>query len=185
MNRTTENKTFPLSKEAKMIVDVHVHLGWDFTFDEEFTKSELVEKMEHYEVDVQIVQPATCHDLDTVVGQHNAIHDLTREFPGHFYGMANPSPHLPADVYHTEIKRCIEELGFKAIKIHPMASGVAPGSKSGRKAFDAAREFNVPIMVHTGGGSAFRRSGQSDRPGQIIPGGHHCHGSLRPDHLCQ
>jgi len=138
-----------------MIIDVHAHLGWDFTFDENFTKEELINKLNNSNIDIQIVQPGTCHSLSTVKAQHDAIDKLCREFPGHFFGMANPSPHLDSKIYISEISRCIEELGFIAIKIHPLASGVNPNSKSGRKAFNAARKYKVPIMIHTGTGIPF------------------------------
>jgi predicted TIM-barrel fold metal-dependent hydrolase len=138
-----------------MIVDVHCHLGWDYTFDEDFKKDDLVEKMQIPGVDMQIVQPGTCHDLPTVRHQHDAIAGLCGEFPGRFFGMANPSPHLPAEAYAGEIARCIQELGFTSIKLHPMAHGVNPGSQSGRKVFDAARRHSIPVMVHTGSGAPF------------------------------
>jgi uncharacterized protein len=138
-----------------MIVDVHVHLGWDYTFDEDFTRQELIEKMEEYQVDVQIVQPGTCHSLEQVREQHDAIAALCREFPKRFFGMANPSPHLPATIYQSEVKRCVEELGFIGLKLHPMASGVNPNTTAGRKAFDSAAKYDLPLMVHTGAGVPF------------------------------
>jgi len=138
-----------------MIVDTHVHLGYDYTFDEDFTLDELIHKMDEYAVDMQIVQPGTCHDLESVKKQHNDIAALCREYPGRFYGMANPSPHLETGSYNGEIARCIEGLGFIAIKLHPFAHGVNPGSKSGRKAFNAAKKYSVPLMVHTGSGLPF------------------------------
>ncbi len=138
-----------------MIVDVHVHLGWDYTFDENFPRQELIDKMHAHAVDVQIVQPGTCHSLADVKKQHDDIYQLCREFPGKFFGMANPSPHLRPEDYRSEIRRCMEDLGFVGIKIHPMAAGVNPGSKAGRMAFDMARNYAVPIMIHTGAGVPF------------------------------
>jgi predicted TIM-barrel fold metal-dependent hydrolase len=138
-----------------MIIDVHVHMGWDYTFDEDFSREELVEKMEVYDVGIQIVQPGTCHTLGQVRKQHDAIAELCQTYPGRFYGMANPSPHLADEDYRGEIRRCVEELGFIAIKLHPFASGVNPGSSAGRRAFEAARESDVPVMVHTGSGVPF------------------------------
>jgi predicted TIM-barrel fold metal-dependent hydrolase len=138
-----------------MIIDVHVHLGWDYTFDRDFCREELVAKIETYDVGVQIVQPGTCHTLEQVQDQHDAIAELCRTYPGKFFGMANPPPHLLETDYCGEIRRCMEALGFIAIKLHPMASGVNPGSKAGRRAFDSAHEFNVPLMVHTGAGVPF------------------------------
>lgn len=138
-----------------MIVDVHVHLGWDHTFDEDFSEELLLDKMRAHGIDVQIVQPGTCHDLSTVRKQHDAIAALCRSHPGRFKGMANPSPHLPEKEYAEEVKRCVRGLGFTSIKLHPMASGVNPDSRSGRKAFESARAHGVPLMVHTGSGFPF------------------------------
>ena len=42
-----------------MIVDVHVHLGFDYTFDIDFTREELVNKIDEHNIDMQIVQPGT------------------------------------------------------------------------------------------------------------------------------
>lgn len=138
-----------------MIVDVHVHLGYDYTFDEDFTREEIVEKVDTFGIDIQIVQPGTCHDLETVTKQHNDIASLCKEYPGKFYGMANPSPHLSQEKYEKEIARCIEELGFVAIKLNTVAYGVNPNTKDGRKTFEAARKYDVPLMVHTGAGVPF------------------------------
>jgi uncharacterized protein len=138
-----------------MIIDVHTHLGWDHSFDLDFPKEKLVEKMHLYNVDIQIVQPGTCHDIFSVREQHNAIYELCKSYPGQFFGMANAPPHLPAGVYLDEIKRCVEELGFVGIKLHPLASGVNPGSRDGRKAFDGANKYNLALMIHTGSGAPF------------------------------
>jgi predicted TIM-barrel fold metal-dependent hydrolase len=138
-----------------VIIDTHVHLGYDYTFDEDFTKKELLQKMGEYQVNVQIVQPGTCHDLETVKRQHDDIAALCREHPGHFYGMANPSPHLETGRYYDEISRCIEDLGFIAVKLHPFAHGVNPNLKSGRMVFEAARKYSIPLMIHTGSGLPF------------------------------
>jgi predicted TIM-barrel fold metal-dependent hydrolase len=138
-----------------MIVDVHVHFGYDYTFDEDFSREEIVDKIDAYNVDVQIVQPGTCHDIETVTQQHNDIASICREYPQKFYGMANPNPHLPEKQYEDEITRCIEELGFVAIKLNTIAHGVNPNTKDGRKAFEAARKYSVPLMVHTGAGIPF------------------------------
>ena len=70
------------------------------------------------------------------------------------HGESKPS-FLKEEKYFDEISRCVEELGFRAIKLHPLAHGVNPSSKAGRRAFDAAREHRIPLMVHTGAGVPF------------------------------
>ncbi len=146
-----------------LIIDVHAHLGWDYVFDEHFTREDQLNKHKIFQVDRTILQPASCHDLESVVDQHNTIAALTQEFPGVFYGMANPNPHLKAALYEQEIRRCIEELGFVGIKIHTFAHAVHPSGHDGRKVFDLARKLQVPVMVHTGSGIPFAN------PSNLIP----------------
>lgn len=138
-----------------MIIDVHCHLGYDYTFDEEFPLVQLLYKKDFLGVDVQIVQPGVTHDLEGAVEQHNAIDALCKAHPGHFFGMANPNPHLSGTKYEDEIARCVEELGFVGVKLHTYAAAVHPGSAAGRRVFDAARKYGIPVMVHTGSGMPF------------------------------
>ncbi len=145
------------------MIDAHAHLGWDCVFDEDFTKEALLHKHESLQVNTTIVQPGTCFDLESVQMQHDAIAALAKAYPGQFYGMANPSPHLPEEVYMAEVRRCVKALGFVGIKLHPAAHAAPPGGKDSRKAFEAARELQVPLMIHTGAGIPFAN------PANILP----------------
>ena len=135
-----------------MIVDAHAHLGNDQVFDVDFTADELLEAQEANGIDVTLVQPATAHDLDTVRHYHDAIADLAARHPGRFAGIANPNPHLPPDAYERELRRCIEELGFVGVKLHPTAHAVNPVGRAGRRVFALAAGLRVPVIVHTGTG---------------------------------
>ena len=138
-----------------MIIDVHAHLGWDCVFDEDFTLEELLFKHKELNIDKSILQPGTCHDIETVIEQHDAISNACKQYPGQFYGMANPNPHLKENIYIDEIRRCIEKLGFVGIKLHPFAHAANPGSKDAQKVYKIAEEFDVPVMIHTGAGIPF------------------------------
>ncbi|MDH5687322.1 MAG: amidohydrolase family protein [Candidatus Bathyarchaeota archaeon] len=135
-----------------MIVDAHTHLGYDYVFEEDFTLDDLLTNMERNRVDISIVQPGTVLDLETVVGQHNAIADLSKKMPRRIFGMANPNPHLPRDKYCKELERCVGDLGFLGVKMQTLGHGVDPGKSTGRKVFEAALDLGVPVMVHTGTG---------------------------------
>ncbi len=135
-----------------MIVDVHAHLGFDEVFDHDFTESELIESQEANAIDVTLVQPSLVHDLEAVKRYHDAIADLAARFAGRFYGMANPNPHLPGDEYEKEVRRCVGDLKFVGVKLHPFAHGVNPVGRHGRRVFALAAELDVPVMVHTGAG---------------------------------
>ncbi|CAI6052176.1 amidohydrolase family protein [Cohnella sp. JJ-181] len=137
------------------IIDVHAHLGADCVFDELFTAEELLNKHREHGIGLSIVQPASCHDLEKVREQHDAIAALAAQYPGQILGMANPNPHLPDAAYAEEIRRCMEELGFVGIKMHTSAHAVHPDSRDGRKVFEQGRRWGVPVMVHTGAGIPF------------------------------
>lgn len=146
-----------------MIIDVHAHLGWDCVFDEDFTEQEQLEKHRRYGISKTILQPGTCHDLETVMEQHDAIASMIKRFEGQFCGMSNPNPHLKDSLYEGEVRRCIEDMGFVGIKLHPFAHAVNPCSKDGRKVFMLADKLCVPVMVHTGPGIPFAN------PSNLIP----------------
>ncbi len=93
--------------------------------------------------------------LRGVIKQHDRIYDLILNNEGTFYEMTNPNPHLADEIYYNEVKRCICDMGFKAIKIHPFGHAVNPANRDGLKVFDIARELKVPVMVHTGSGIPF------------------------------
>jgi predicted TIM-barrel fold metal-dependent hydrolase len=135
-----------------MIIDAHAHLGFDDIFDEAFTAEELLTSQRNNGIDVTLVQPATAHDLTTVRGYHDAIAELAAAHPRRFYGIANPNPHLPDDAYELEVQRCVEKLGFRGIKLHPLAHAVNPVGRHGRRVFALASRLGVPVMVHTGSG---------------------------------
>jgi hypothetical protein len=152
-----------------LIIDAHAHLGWDHVFDEHFTEEELLEKHRSHGIAATIVQPASCHDLETVRAQHDAIADLAKRYPGQFLGMANPNPHLPDAVYGFEVRRCVEELGFVGIKIHTFAHAVHPCGLDGRKVFALASKLKVPVMVHTGAGIPFANPTNLIQPAREFP----------------
>jgi len=137
------------------IIDAHAHLGWDFTFDHDFPKEHLVDELGNLGVDTLIVQPGTTHDVETARAQHDAIARLASEYPGRVFGMANPSPHLRPSEYEAEVTRCVRELGFVAVKMHPLAHAVAPDLAPGRLVVAVASKLGIPVMVHTGSGIPF------------------------------
>jgi predicted TIM-barrel fold metal-dependent hydrolase len=134
------------------VVDVHAHLGEDQIFEYEFTRDELLRGQTGNGVVATIVQPASVADLATVRAQHDAIAALAAEFPGRFFGMAGPNPRLPEADYFAEVRRCVRDLGFVGLKLHTLAHAASPISRAGRRAFEAARALEVPLMIHTGSG---------------------------------
>ncbi|MDR0425750.1 MAG: amidohydrolase family protein [Clostridiales bacterium] len=138
------------------VINAHAHLGYDCVFDEEETESGLLGGHAAYGIAASIVQPFTPRpDIDEVRRYHDRIYALCLSHKNQFFGMASVDPHLGERVYFDEIERCVKKLGFVGIKLHPLAHAALPGSRDGRRCFEAARRYAVPLMVHTGAGIPF------------------------------
>ncbi len=144
-----------------MIVNAHAHIGESRVFDRTFTERELMDGMDEYGIDVSIVQPLI--GAESYQKYHDDIADAAARHPGRIAGMTAFSPHIDRDEYFAEIDRCVNKLGFVGIKLHPFEMAVDPLSVDGRVAFEAASEFGVPLMVHTGVGVPFAG------PSKLIP----------------
>jgi len=138
------------------IIDVHAHLGYDYIFDHDFKKEELLYNLERNNVEKTIVQPALARFyMSEIKKYHDNIAELCREYPGGFYGMASVSPHFKPEDLSDELSRCINDLGFIAIKLTPIGHACSPSSIDGLFLFSEAARLKVPLMVHTGAGAPF------------------------------
>lgn len=144
-----------------MIVNAHAHIGESRVFDHRFSEQELIDGMDKYGIDVSIVQPLI--GPKSYHKYHDDIADAAARHPGRIFGMAAFSPHIDRDDYFAEVERCMKELGFVGLKLHPFESAVDPLSVDGRVAFEAATAFDIPLMVHTGAGAPFAG------PSKLIP----------------
>jgi predicted TIM-barrel fold metal-dependent hydrolase len=135
-----------------MIIDAHSHLGYSPIFSAGVTEEVLLGTMEAYEIDVSIVMPAAGSEP---IATHDAIADLCSRRPGKLFGMVSMTPLIGREMYEREARRCIRELGFKAIKLHPQAHAVSPAFEVTDVVFEMALELGVPVMVHTGAGAPF------------------------------
>jgi len=145
---------FPnLLRGEKMIINAHAHIGISRVFDHEFTEQELIEGMDKYGVDISIVQPLI--GPDDYRKYHDNIFEASQRYPGRIYGMAAFSPHIDREEYFREVERCVKQLGFVGLKLHPLEMAVDPLSVDGRLAFEASTAYDIPLMVHTGMGHPF------------------------------
>ncbi len=131
------------------IVNTHIHLGGSGVTDSVYTEATLLENMDSNHLDAMMVLPLS-EPLPDNRTMHDRIYEFTKVRPGKIFGVVDMHPRHPYEVYFEEARRCIQDMGFVAIKLHPMLQGVNPVSKVADKAFRAANELGVPLMVHTG-----------------------------------
>ncbi|MBN1675025.1 MAG: amidohydrolase [Kiritimatiellae bacterium] len=139
-----------------MIIDTHVHLGYDNVFDYELTEDDLVSSCRAYGITGSIVQPFIPRPYIADTAQiHDRIHAFCRAHPGAFWGMASIHPHFRPEEYEKEATRCVKELGFVGIKLTPIGHATHPSSQDGLFVFEVAQRLGVPVMIHTGDGGSF------------------------------
>ena len=79
------------------------------------------------------------------------IHKVVSYEPKRLVGFASVVPN-PADVAVRELKRAIEDLGLRGLKLHPGMQGFCIRHPHVVKVINAAGELNVPVVVHAMGG---------------------------------
>lgn len=134
------------------VIDSHVHLGGSRTASISIPEETWLEVMERYKVDGVCVLPLPdpYPDSKTV---HDRIYKFTQDHLGHAWGIADINPRCEEDEYIAEATRCVKELGFVALKLHPFLEATNPRGKHAVKVYETARALNVPILVHTGQGA--------------------------------
>ena len=150
-----------------MIVNTHAHVGDTRVFDVVSDPDELLAAMDATGVDVSLVMPsAGCRDAAAV---HDQIYQLGQAHPGRIFGIVQLNPHVDPDVYEAEASRCVRELGFVALKIHPLGYGVNPLGRSADTVFRVGQKLGVPVMVHTGSGIPWALPSLCILPAQKYP----------------
>lgn len=141
------------------IIDSHSHIGGCNVFDINQEENALLEAMDKNGVDAAIVQPFP--GAGDPVKIHDAIAALAEKNKGRVFGMVNANPHMERSAYRKEVERCLRDLKFVGIKFHTIGHAVSPISNDGGAVFELAREFKVPVMIHTGSGIPFASPSQA------------------------
>jgi hypothetical protein len=137
-----------------MIIDAHMHLGGSAISGLNISEADIISTMDRAGIDASIVQPFP-YPPGPVQEVHDSIARFAAKHPHRIFGMASISPHLPADDYRREAERCIKELGFVGLKLHPLGHLAPILSRAADVFFETASWLTVPAMIHTGFGVPF------------------------------
>src|SRR5262249_39464794 len=151
-----------------MIIDSHQHLGRSMFSGVVTAESELLRAMDAHWVGLALVMPQPT--LEDIRGVHDAIAAAADRSRGRLFGMASINPWWAEADYHAEARRCIRELGFVALKLHPLGHNIASNHPEADKVFRAAVELDVPVIVHTGLGSPWALPSLCIPPARRYPG---------------
>ena len=132
------------------------------------TEGDLLEAMDRHAVDVALVMPQPT--LEDIHGIHDQIAEAAERNRGRLFGMASINPWWAEADYQAEAHRCVRELGFVALKLHPLGHNIASNHPEADKAFRAAADLGVPLIVHTGLGSPWALPSLCIPPARRYPG---------------
>lgn len=140
-------------RDGFRIFDTHTHIGVARHSGRTFTADEMLSKMERHGVDRSMLIPFP------VVEDYRATHDLlagaVRAYPGRFDAAVCLNPFVPEAEFRDEVRRCAEELGFRAIKLQPQYQALNPVSARSDFFYETALRHRLPVIVHTGAGAPF------------------------------
>ena len=135
------------------IINTHIHLGGSRVIDSNYSEESVLADMANNGLTGCMVYPLAEPTPDNFQA-HDRVYKFIQDPPDkNIWGVADMHPRHDEDVYFNEVKRCVKELGFKAIKLHPLYHAVSPTHKAAEKVFRAARELDVPVIIHTGTGA--------------------------------
>ena len=135
------------------VYDTHSHLGTAHHSGRVHKTGDLLRAMDRVGIDRSLLIPFP------VVADHRAAHDeiaqAVRAHPDRFAGAACLYPFLPREQFKDELRRCAEELGFRALKYQPQYHGLNPVSPHSDFLFEGALRHKLPVICHTGSGAPF------------------------------
>lgn len=133
-----------------MIIDMHAHLGrswlgWSPVFFQ--TASQLNDYYAEFDVDKACINSFLLA-YDPVAG-NNEIAAAVKEFPDRFIGFGVISPRYgTAKDVAAEVDRCVQELGFKGLKLHPSLNEYFADSPVVYPVVEKAIQYDIPMLFH-------------------------------------
>lgn len=141
-----------------LIIDAHTHLGRAYpwasyggfipekgTSAYEFGPEELLEKMNNLGIDKAVIM--TMSNWSDNVRDNKEIAEIARRYSDRLVGFALIDPRMRGV---ERLKRAVEELGIKGLKLHPFAQCYGIYLPYVHPLVEQAIKLKVPVMVHSG-----------------------------------
>jgi predicted TIM-barrel fold metal-dependent hydrolase len=131
-------------------VDAHCHIGHDNDGTQQ-TAEMLIAKMDQCGIDHAVIFPFNeKQDQEHCFKRANTlIAEIMNDHSKRFTGFCRLDPHNPLAI--AELKRCVNELGLKGIKLHPRAQNIEIDAPYMMPIFELAENYDIPILIHTSG----------------------------------
>lgn len=138
-------------KDGFRIFDTHTHVGYGLHHGRRYSADQLLAAMDKFGVDRSVVIPFPV--VADAREAHDEIARAVKAHPERIIGAACIYPYIGKEKYRDEVKRCVEELGFRALKLQPQYQPLDPLLEMGDFLYETALEFKLPLIIHTGTGA--------------------------------
>jgi len=92
----------------------------------------------------------TCSELSRQREIHDQLAEMVRTHPGRLWALCTVNPGA-MDQAAEEVRRCVRELGFIGVKIHPWLQAISVVSNPGMPlVMEAAQELGAVVLFHDG-----------------------------------
>jgi predicted TIM-barrel fold metal-dependent hydrolase len=153
-------------KQGFRIFDTHTHLGNARHSGRSMSAESMLRHMDAHGVDRSLLIPFPV--VEDQRDAHDQIAAAVRAYPDRFTGCACVAPFLQD--FRDEVRRCAENLGFRALKLQPQYHGLNPVSRASDFFFETASQYKLPVVVHTGAGAPFALPSLYIAPALRFPG---------------
>lgn len=133
-----------------LVIDAHAHLGpFPMIHAPHADAAGLLTSMDQIGVRLTCISSSYAICADYRRG-NDEVAAVVRAYPDRFAGYAVINPHYPEDL-ETELARCLDGLGFWAVKLHPAIHQYPPDGPAYHRVFAWMNERGGVILSHTFG----------------------------------
>jgi len=161
--RLPDNQPTPPPKYNFRIFDAHGHLGlWEPVYCPVGTIDETIASMDRFNIEKFAISDFLAIGSD-YHGGNTRVGEAVKKYPDRITGYAVYNPNYESKM-EDEMKRCFDELGMTAIKLHCGTHSASVEDRRYRKAFAFANERHAPVLVHGSPSAGFLRELLSVHP---------------------
>lgn len=133
-----------------MIIDTHGHTqdGAGMLYDTKVDVGRMVEIMDEFDVQEVWVSPTSAMMRDFREGNLRQ-YESTKQYPGRFVNFYSANPNYQ-ELIEDDIRRSVEDRGFRGIKMHPWLSAFPVNHKVPHRVVELAIEYGIPLLYHDG-----------------------------------
>jgi predicted TIM-barrel fold metal-dependent hydrolase len=145
------------------VIDCHAHLGHFARTDIIYPDAQsMIRAMDASGVEKLCVSSFLSIGPDYLAG-NDMVAAAVRRYPDRFVGYAVVNPNRPQGI-QSELDRCFQQLGMRAIKVHPAFHAYSIEGSAYRKVFEYATKYSLPVLSHEWGRSEFLEKVSADYP---------------------